>query len=143
MRVLELKMQNSESEIGRVSDEFLDFAREVGLTAAAAARVELALDELLTNLVAYAFSDDRVHEIDIRAACADGQLTVTISDDGTPFDPLGAPPADVESSLDEREVGGLGIHLVRHTMDEVSYERSDGRNLVTLKLRLDPPGGSA
>ena len=50
MRVLELKMKNAESEIGRVSDEFLDFAREVGLTAAAAERVELASDELLTNL---------------------------------------------------------------------------------------------
>ena len=64
------------------------------------------------------------------------RLSVTLTDDGTPFDPFGAAAPDTALSVEERRIGGLGIHLVRRMMDEVSYHRRDDRNVVVLGKRL-------
>ena len=97
------------------------------------------LDELLSNIISYAFDDDADHEIDIRVELAGPRLSITIADDGTPFDPFALPDPDTTLPLDERSVGGLGIHLVRKVMDEASYERVGPNNVVTLVKRLEEP----
>ena len=70
------------------------------------------------------------------------RLVLTFSDDGVPFDPIAAKTPDTSAPLEQREIGGLGIHLVRNLIDEASYERKLGRNVLTLVKQLDrgPPG---
>ena len=73
----------------------------------------------------------------------DGRLTVTTSDDGKPFNPRARAAPDTSLPLQDRKVGGLGIHLVRHLADEISYRRLTGRNEVSLTLLINPPDGES
>ena len=96
----------------------------------------MVFDELLSNIISYAYADDEEHQIDIRIDLTDERLTITISDDGIPFNPYASAVPDTALSIAERDIGGVGIHLVRSVMDEVSYKRRIDRNVVTLvKIR--------
>ena len=90
-------------------------------------KVNLALEEVGLNVMDYGH-DEGVHEIDIFLTSDEEAITIEVIDDGKPFDPLNdAPEADTDSSLKERRVGGLGLHLVRTTMDDLSYKREHGK----------------
>src|SRR5690606_12668811 len=97
--------------------------------------VDVALDELLTNTISYGFADGRLHEILVELAFEDGVLTVELRDDGIPFDPLDIPTPDLSDDLDGRGIGGLGMHFVREVMDEITYRRANGWNVLTLTKR--------
>jgi sigma-B regulation protein RsbU (phosphoserine phosphatase) len=99
--------------------------------------LNMALDDLLNNVVQYAFPNDQTeHQIEVTGAVRDGYVVLTIADDGIPFNPLTVAPPDLSMLLHEREIGGLGIHLVRSMFDEVSYHRQVGRNVLTVKKKL-------
>ena len=99
--------------------------------------LNMALDDLLNNVVQYAFPNDSTeHQIEVEGDVRDDSVILTITDDGIPFNPLTVAPPDLSLLLHEREVGGLGIHLVRSMFDEVSYHRNVGRNVLTVKKRL-------
>jgi anti-sigma regulatory factor (Ser/Thr protein kinase) len=100
-------------------------------------RLTLVLEELLTNVVAYGYSDDGVHEINIRIIFNDGVLTAVFEDDGRPFDPNKVEIPDLMGSVEDRPVGGLGIHLVLTIADSVDYRRVDGRNRIV--ITMTPP----
>ncbi|MBT7303510.1 MAG: ATP-binding protein [Victivallales bacterium] len=127
----DLTITNQPSELETVGAGIASFAEQCQIPKAIAQKVRLACDELLSNVMNYAYEDQGEHEIQVMLALAGGHLIVTVSDDGTPFNPLQHRPADTESGLEERQVGGLGIHLVRSVMDRVSYRRQTGRNVVT------------
>ena len=98
-------------------------------------RVNLVLEELGLNIIDYAH-DEGVHEFDICLTSEEGAITIEVVDDGKPFDPLNdAPQPDIASDLEDRRVGGLGLHLVRTTMDDMSYRRDQGKNHLTLVAR--------
>ncbi|MDE0354561.1 MAG: ATP-binding protein [Deltaproteobacteria bacterium] len=97
--------------------------------------VTLAFDELVTDAIGYGFDDDGEHRIDLALRIEGGTLTVEVADDGRAFDPFQAPEHDLSAPVEERARGGLGIYLVRKTMDAVTYRREDGRNVVTLTKR--------
>ena len=94
---------------------------------------------MLTNAISYAFADGRRHEIEVRIEIRGGRLTATVSDDGVPFDPLSQPPPDIHAPVEDRKVGGLGIHLLRSLVHDVQYRRADGRNHLTFVMVLDAP----
>lgn len=99
--------------------------------------LNMALDDLLNNVVQYAFPNDPTeHYIEVEGDVRDTWVVLTITDDGIPFNPLTVAPPDLSLLLHEREIGGLGIHLVRSMFDEVSYHRNVGRNVLTVKKRL-------
>ena len=99
--------------------------------------LNMALDDLLNNVVQYAFPNDPTeHHIEVDGEVRDEWVTLTITDDGIPFNPLTVAPPDLSLLLHEREIGGLGIHLVRSMFDEVTYHRNVGRNVLTVKKRL-------
>ncbi len=100
-------------------------------------KVKLVFDELLANVIAYAWPDSPVGAIEAELKLARGELVITLADDGAPFNPLQASWPDVHRPLAERKPGGLGIHLTRELMDELSYQRKAGQNIVTLRTRLD------
>lgn len=96
-------------------------------------------DELVTNVIRHGCRADRSHTIDVSVAVREDGLTIRISDDGIPFDPFDRPAPDLQRPLEERPVGGLGIHLVRQLAEDCRYARVDGRNRVTVTLREPAP----
>jgi len=104
-------------------------------------KLKLIFDELLNNVISYAYRDDAEHDIETRVELTGKRLTVTISDDGVPFNPLSLATPDTNLSLEEREIGGLGIHLVRNLVDDVSYQRRIDKNVMTMTMHLEKDGG--
>ena len=134
---LEITITNQLAEIDRVNDSFNEFAEQCGIPMMVSLQVNMVFDELLTNVISYAYSGNEAHSIEIVMACANEHLSITISDDGAPFNPFTREDPDITLALEEREIGGLGIHLVKNTMDETVYQRRHNRNIVTLIKKLD------
>ena len=118
----------------------LGLARQVGFKPAALGKIELACEEAIVNVIEHAYQD-RGGDLKISVeAKAKKEIVITLADQGEAFDPLAAAePADLSSPLEEREVGGLGIHFIRKCLDEVSYRREDDWNILTLikKVHLE------
>ena len=125
-------------EVARVTAAFADFAETQALPAAVRRSLHVALDELLHNTIAHGFAgrEEGVGEVTVEVELGADRVFVTLTDDGRPFDPLEAESPDAMRSTQERRIGGLGIHLVRQMMDEVSYQRRGDRNVVVLAKRL-------
>jgi len=102
----------------------------------ASAVAHLGVEELVSNCIKYAFDDDRAREIAVSVSIADGRLLAQVIDDGQPFDPNHAPTPDLSLPLEQRPIGGLGLHLVRTMADRMTYERRDGLNRVTIEKAL-------
>jgi anti-sigma regulatory factor (Ser/Thr protein kinase) len=98
--------------------------------------INLALDELITNTVTHGLEDMADAEIHIRMRVHANTLILVMEDNGQPFDPTQDTDADVTSSLEERAIGGLGLHLVKTFADRVSYEFVEGRNRLTMEHDL-------
>ncbi len=124
---------NSLREIPRVAKMVEALGGEHSLPADAVYDVQLALEEILTNVITHGYPDDQVHHISIRLKVRDEMVTAEIVDDGRAFNPLDAPRPDLTVSLRERPVGGLGIHFVRKLMDHVEYSRAEGKNRLVVK----------
>ena len=119
-------------EVARASSAFAEFADRGGLPAPVRRSIHVALDEFLHNTIVYGFEGRVGGDVTVEVTLGADRVTVTLTDDGTPFDPLAAAAPDTELSVAERQIGGLGIHLVRKMMDEVSYHRRAERNVVVL-----------
>ena len=130
---LSLTLRNDKSEIGRLVDRIDAFGPEAGLPPDVTFRLTLALDEIVSNVIRHGLRDGAEHHIEVRLEVGRWLVTATVDDDGVPFDPRDAPPPDLEASLDERQAGGLGMHLVRSTMDEIGYRRENGHNVLTVR----------
>src|SRR4030095_7437372 len=98
--------------------------------------VNLALDELVTNAVLYGFDDPSGKEVLVKIATAGSELIASVCDGGRPFNPLDVKPPDLSAPLEDRELGGLGVHLVRSLMDHVSYVREGDPNVSTVRKKI-------
>ena len=101
------------------------------------AQIDVAIDELLSNIAHYAYAPG-TGEATVRFAFDADTRTVSISflDSGIPFDPLSQVAPDINAPAEERAVGGLGIYLVRKTMDRVDYRYADGKNILTIQKHI-------
>ena len=113
-----------------------EFARQHHLAPAVLQAADLALEEHVTNVMRYAYEDTAPHEIRIRLALEPQRMQIEVEDDGRPYDPLSRPPVDTSEPLEEKPMGGLGIHLIRSLMDEVDYRREAGKNILRMRKRL-------
>jgi sigma-B regulation protein RsbU (phosphoserine phosphatase) len=136
-QIFELSVTNRLEEIDRLNEAFNAFAEQNAIPTAARRSANIVFDELLNNVIRYAFGDAADHTIRVVVELNDNRLMMTISDDGNPFNPFQTDPPDTALSIDERGIGGLGVHLVRNMMDEVSYNRRTDRNVVTLVKYLE------
>ena len=116
---------------------FVDRIRkENDLAPALAARIHLALEEAVSNVIMYAYPEGTAGNMVLDAVRDGNRLQFTLVDRGKAFDPTTVPEANPEAPLEERPVGGLGIHLVRSIMDSISYSRLDGKNVLTMIISL-------
>jgi len=118
-----------------MSQWFRQFAADNGVRDPQALDFELCLNELVTNVIHYAYPDSRAHEIRITLEHERGVLRATVEDDGRPFNPLDAATPEPVGSLEGARVGGWGIPIVRALADEILYEHRDGWNRVTIVSR--------
>ncbi len=130
---------NSKDELTRLPELVESFGETHNLDPRSVFSLSLALDELLTNVIDYGYCDCDRHAIEVTMSMEGDQLHVRIEDDGAPFNPLKAdePELDVPLEQRKRQIGGMGIHLVKHFMDSLSYERAGGRNVVVLTKRIE------
>jgi serine/threonine-protein kinase RsbW len=138
--LLTLKVPNDLGAIPRVAAELDAFCARHAIPSRLVHRFNLALEEVLTNIIAHAFPTAGGHEIDVRIACRDRSLQATVSDDGVAFDPLSQPAPDLHVPLEQRPIGGLGIHLFRTLAASATYRRDGDRNVLTFSLRLGKSG---
>jgi sigma-B regulation protein RsbU (phosphoserine phosphatase) len=132
-----ITLTNDIQQVPQLAD-FVDMVCEgVGMDMAVAIQMNLAMEEAVVNVMSYAYPVDTVGNVTITAESDGEQLQFTIIDSGTPFDPTAKEEVDTTLSAEERPIGGLGIHLVRQLMDSINYERIDGKNVLTLRKKLD------
>ena len=137
--VLDMTLINQLTEIDRFKESFNAFSEENKIPTPIRRELNMVFDELLNNVISYAYQDEGEHEIEVRVEVARERLVVSIADDGIPFNPFDADKPDTGLAIEERTLGGLGIHLVLKVMDKVSYKRRTDKNVLTLvkKLKTD------
>jgi serine/threonine-protein kinase RsbW len=132
---LELTLPNQRSAVARAQDQIESFARRHGLATRALHEAQLALEEHLTNIISYGYDDKLEHQIKVRVQLNASELRVEVEDDGHPFNPLEQPAPDVSIPIEERPVGGLGIHMMRKSLDGIEYRRTEGKNILDMIKR--------
>ena len=133
---MRLELRNRLGDLARLERGLARFAVEQGLPPRDLHSLNLALDEIVTNLIEHAYDDEAEHAIRIRLDLAGGELRVEVEDDGRPFDPLAAPAPELGTEPRERPIGGLGLHFVRRSVDALEHRRVGGRNLLHLRKRI-------
>ncbi|NCA82707.1 MAG: ATP-binding protein [Opitutae bacterium] len=134
--MIEWSMANDSADLERTLDEVDARLAALDVSAKRKYAVRLALDELLSNVIRYAYDDGAVHRIGLKLETGE-PFALTIDDDGKPFDPLADAPAPVlDGPVEDRPIGGLGLHILKQMGLKLDYRREAGRNV----LRVVFPG---
>ena len=131
-----LLIHNDIQQIPQLAGLVETIAQEKKLDHSLSLSLNLALEEAVTNVIMYAYPEGTDGLVDIEAIIREDSLSLVVSDSGQPFDPTAEPDTDITLGVEERKIGGLGIYLVRSIMDSVSYERTDGKNILTMTKKL-------
>lgn len=128
-----IRLKNQISELEQLYQALVQFGQDHQIPPTILEAMNLALEEVITNIIAYAYSKDAEHIIILRLSFEGRQLIAEVEDDGRPFNPLDAPDPMLDVPLEDRPIGGLGIFLTKKIMDHIEYLQQDGKNLVRLK----------
>ncbi len=130
---LEIELKNEVSELDKLNNKVAQFWNEHKLDSEQLGHINLSLEEIITNIIKYGYKDDLEHTIKVVIKLNGTQkLQLEVIDDGIEFNPFEHPAPDTSKSLKERDIGGLGIHLVRNCMDYFNYERENNINKVVM-----------
>jgi len=121
-------------EIPRLLDWVEKCCAEAGVDEGVVAKLSLALDEAAANVIDHAFSETPPpHRFEVTLTIDTERIAAELVDNGPAFDPLTAAEPDTAAAVEERDAGGLGVHLIRRMMDSVTYQRVDGENRIRLE----------
>ena len=133
----ELRIEARVGNINIVTDFVNEFLETMDCPMKAQLQIDMAIDELFSNIASYAYpEEDGEAVVRVEEGAGPRSAIVTFMDRGIPYDPLAKPDPDITLSAEEREIGGLGIFLVKKTMDEVRYAREDGMNVLQIRKNL-------
>ena len=130
-----LRMRNTIEELSRLAAWIEEQGETQSASPALLMSLNLALEEWVVNVISYAYADAAEHQIELRLWCRPNEWQIEIEDDGRPFDPTAQAEADTTMPIEHRQIGGLGIHFIRKTMDLFAYRREHDRNLITIVKR--------
>lgn len=134
---LSIKVKSDREELDGITAAVEAFSVDEAWSSDLLFRINLVIEELVLNIMDYGYDDDQ-HEIEINLQSNPESVTIDIIDEGRAFDPLhDAPAPDIDAPLEERAVGGLGVHLARTMMDGISYHREETRNHLQLVKRRE------
>jgi len=135
---LSIKLKNRLNELDKLKAAVSKMSATTSCTKRNSKEINLILEELFTNVVNHSFNDDKEHDIDLSLSCDDKSLIIRMEDDGKPFDVTAAAAPDTKCAIEKRSVGGLGIHFIKHFIDDCKYYRKKGKNIVVLiKYMID------
>jgi anti-sigma regulatory factor (Ser/Thr protein kinase) len=131
-----IKIKNNIEEIGKICEEARAFCTENNIPDAKYHDLLLILDEVITNIISYAYEDEKEHFFLMDMQKSGNFIHIKFTDDGVAFDPLSMEDPDTVSSLDERKIGGLGIYLVKQLAESVKYARENEQNQLEIKMSI-------
>jgi len=129
-------LPNDTQEVPRLNAFVEEVCQTVGFNEIVTMQVKVAVEEAVVNVMKYAYPTGQRGDVTIEAASNDVRLKFTIIDSGKPFDPTVQAEVDTTLSATERNIGGLGIHIMRQNMDSINYERMDNLNVLTLRKKI-------
>lgn len=135
----EITLQAEKDNFGILMNFVDDFAKKMGFISSSLYRINLAAEEVIINVINHAYPQGKGH---ITLVCEEVTvpqrgIKLQISDNGTPFDPLAKVDPDINQAIEDRPIGGLGIHLVKKTANEIFYRRENDTNILTIVFYLD------
>ena len=131
-----VRITNQRDQIDTVRKFFDDYSKENKLTEKTVHDIQMALDELLTNIVNYGYEDSDEHKIDVRFGINDDAVRVEIIDDSKPYNILEQENPDISLSVEDKPIGGLGIFLIKKLMSNVDYYTKEGKNHLVMTKEL-------
>jgi len=138
--VLTLCILNRIDALPPCMDKAETFLAAHGVAAEDGVQVMVMLDEIASNIIKAAWPSEEEHRFEVTLTIGpDGLLTLVSIDDGVSFDPTGRDPPDLEAALEDRDIGGLGLFLVGEMSDSMDYSRVDGRNRLSVTMRVGGP----
>ena len=133
----EIRIKNKISELEKVAQFVEEIGEELGLNMELQMNLNLVMEEMVTNVIFYAYPQDEEADIELLAKSDGKELTFVLSDQGKEFDPTAKEDADLDVNPAERELGGMGIFIVMNLMNKVTYQRLEGKNLLTMTKGLE------
>jgi anti-sigma regulatory factor (Ser/Thr protein kinase) len=133
---ISIELKNKLSELDTLHENLEKFGKAIGLPEKCLFEIDLALEEIITNIISYGLLPSADQCIQVTMSHEGKKVIIQIEDCGVPFNLLKAGPPDLECSLEESKVGGLGIHLIKRMMNDVVYERCGDKNVVILKKNI-------
>lgn len=131
-----IKIKNQLGELERVNQFIEEIGEELGLDMELQMNLNLVMEEMVTNVIFYAYPEGKEASIELEAQCNGKELTFVLSDTGREFDPTMKEDADPNVNPIDREIGGMGIFIVKNIMNKVTYQRLEGKNLLTMQKNI-------
>ena len=132
----ELKLKNQVDELLLVNQFVDEIGEELGLDMELLMNLNLVMEEMVSNVIFYAYPEGTPEEIELTAESNGKELTFVLSDHGVEFDPTAKEDADPDVNPMDRDIGGMGIYIVKNIMNKVTYQRLEGKNLLTMKKEI-------
>ena len=132
----EIRIKNQVEELEHVARFIEEIAEELGLDMELQMNLNLVMEEMVSNIIFYAYPKKADAIIELMAESDGKELTFVLSDQGREFDPTMKEDADMDINPAERDLGGMGIFIVKNIMNEVTYQRLEGKNLLTMKKEI-------
>lgn len=134
----ELTLEATPENVDKVTEFVDEMLEEYGCDMRSQMAVDVAVDELFANIAHYAYNPETGYAtVKVEVIKEPLSVEITFVDGGKPYDPLAKEDPDTTLSIEDREIGGLGILIVKKSMDAVNYEYKDGKNILTIKKRFD------
>ena len=130
------ELNSNLSELDLLCQNCEKIGRSIGVSDKTIFEMNLALDELFTNIISYGFQDHQEHFIKINITIEGDLLEMRIEDDGVPFNPMESKTPDLQCDIEECKIGGLGIHLIKKLMDHLHYQRVADKNILVLRRKI-------
>ena len=133
----ELRIKNQISEREKVAQFVEEIGEELGLSMELQMNLNLVMEEMVTNVIFYAYPEGDVEDIELLAKSDGKELTFVLSDQGKEFDPTAKEDTDLDVNPADRDLGGMGIFIVKNIMNKVTYQRLEGKNLLTMTKGIE------
>lgn len=137
MKVIkEIKLKNQVGELEHVLQFVEKIGEELALDTELVMNLKLVMEEMVSNIIFYAYPEGAEGAIELSVGGDEKELTFLLSDEGLEYDPTLKEDPDLDVNPAERRLGGMGIFIVKNLMDSISYQRHDGKNLLTMKKNI-------
>ena len=133
----ELRIKNQISELEKVAQFVEEIGEELGLSMELQMNLNLVMEEMVTNVIFYAYPEGVIADIELLAKSDGKELTFVLSDQGKEFDPTAKEDTDLDVNPADRDLGGMGIFIVKNIMNKVTYQRLEGKNLLTMTKGIE------